>query len=117
MHSAPEFSYKELFGAIIRDKYENRLIKLVGHHLYDQNTYHFFASDPDNIITIAEQVSDDFHQWNGGFAKTCTINDFIEYVESHYPQKHEAILMLHNRRRVLLLKLSQFQRVLRESEQ
>ncbi|MEM9541876.1 MAG: hypothetical protein AAGA60_20565 [Cyanobacteria bacterium P01_E01_bin.42] len=99
---------------IARDKYENRLIKLVGHHLYDKNNYPFLANDPDNIVTITEQISDDFYQWNGGFTKTCTIDDFIEYVEWRYPQKHEVILMLHNRRRVLLLKLGQLQRTLPE---
>ncbi|MCC5634442.1 hypothetical protein LC593_00980 [Nostoc sp. CHAB 5844] len=101
---------------VIRNKYENRLIKLVGHHLYDKNTYNFLGADPDNILTIAEQVSEDFHQWNGGNQKTCTIDDFIDYVEWRYPQKHNVILMLHNRRRILLLKLTQLQRALPEGE-
>ena len=101
---------------VARDKYGNRRIKLVGHHLYDRNSYTFLADDPDNIITIEEQISDNFHQWNGGFGKTCTVDDFIEYIERLYPEKHEAILMLHNRRRVLLLKLSQFQRSLPEGD-
>lgn len=101
---------------VARDKYENRLIKLVGHHLYDKNTYYFLADDPDNILTIAEPVSEDFHQWNGGNDKTCTIDDFIEYLEQRYSQKHEVILMLHNRRRILMLKMAQFQRTLPGSE-
>ncbi len=101
---------------VCRDKYENRRVKLVGHHLYDRKTYAFLASDPDNIIAIDELVSDDFHQWNGGNHVSCTIDDFIDYVEWKYPQKHEAILMLLNRRRVLLLKLSQFQRALPEGQ-
>jgi hypothetical protein len=101
---------------VARDKYENRLIKLVGHHLYDKNTYYFLADDPDNIFTIAEQISEDFHQWNGGNDKTCTIDDFIEYLEQRYSQKHEVILMLHNRRRILMLKMAQFQRALPGSE-
>ncbi len=99
---------------VARNKYEDRLIELVGHHLYDKNTYHFLANDPDNIITIAKQESENFHQWNGGNAKTCTIDDFIEYIERRYPQKHEVILMLHNRRKILLFKLSQVQRALPE---
>ncbi|MGB3206064.1 MAG: hypothetical protein WBB28_13820 [Crinalium sp.] len=97
---------------VARDKYENQLIKLVGHHLYDKNNYWFLADATENIITIAEQVSDDFHQWNGGFNRTCTIDDFIKYVEWRYPEKHEAILMLENRRKILLLKLRQLQRTL-----
>lgn len=101
---------------VARNKYENRLIKIVGHHLYDKNTYTFLGADPDNILTIAEQVSEDFHQWNGGNQNSCTIDDFINYVEWRYPEKHQVILMLHNRRRVLLLKLSQRQRALPEGE-
>jgi hypothetical protein len=72
------------------------------------------ADDIDNIITITEQIHDDFHQWNGGYQKSCTIDDFIQYVEWRYPQKHKEILMLENRRRVLLVKLTQFQRALPE---
>lgn len=100
---------------IVRDKY-NRQIELVGHHLYDKNTYRFLGADLDNILTIYKQVHEDFHQWNGGYKRTCTIHDFIEYVEWRYPEKHEVILMLHNRQRILMIKLSQFQRALPESE-
>lgn len=100
---------------VIRDKYN--LIKLVRHHLFDQNTYGFLAAEPDNIITISEQVSDEFHQWNGGYNKTCTIDDFIEYIELFYSGKHEVVLMLHNLKRVLQIKLSQVQRSLPESDQ
>ncbi len=97
---------------VARDKYENRSATLHGHHLYDKNTYHFLSADLDNILTISGEVSEDFHQWNGGTHKTCTVDDFIEYVEWRYPQKHGVILMLLNRRRILLIKLSQVQRAL-----
>ena len=70
-----------------------------------------------NIITITKQISNDFHLWNGGFQKSCTIDDLIQYVEWRYPQKHKQILMLENRRRVLLVKLSQFQRALPEGNE
>ncbi|MBE9233150.1 hypothetical protein IQ231_16075 [Cuspidothrix issatschenkoi LEGE 03284] len=99
---------------IARNKYENKLVELVGHHLYDRNNHKFLADDIDNIMTITEQIHDDFHQWNGGYQKSCTIDDFIQYVEWRYPQKHKEILMLENRRRVLLVKLTQFQRALPE---
>lgn len=101
---------------IDRNKYENRLVELVGHHLYDRSTYRFLADDPDNILTVAKQISEDFHQWNGGTQTPCTIDDFIEYVERHYAGNHPLILMLYNRRRVLLIKLSQLQRALPEGE-
>jgi hypothetical protein len=99
---------------VARDKYNNRGVELVAHHLYDQKNYKFLADETDNIITITKQISDDFHQWNGGFKKSCTIDDFIQYVEWRYPQKQKVILMLENRRRFLLVKLSQFQRALPE---
>ncbi|MFM6040704.1 MAG: hypothetical protein ACKPEO_08635 [Sphaerospermopsis kisseleviana] len=99
---------------IARNKYEHKLVELVGHHLYDRNNYKFLADDIDNIMTITEQIHDDFHQWNGGYQESCTIDDFIQYVEWRYPQKHKEILMLENRRRVLLVKLTQFQRALPE---
>jgi hypothetical protein len=92
----------------VRDKYTE--IKLVKHHLFDKNNYRPLAADPDNIITISEQISDEFHQWNGGYDKSCTIDDFIEYIELFYPDKYEVVLMLLNRRSVLEVKLSQFQR-------
>lgn len=97
-----------------RNKYENKLIELVGHHLYDRKHYKFLADDTDNIITITEQIHNDFHQWNGGYQKSCTIDDFLQYVEWRYPKKHKEILMLENRRKVLLVKLIQFQRSLPE---
>ena len=97
-----------------RDKYNQR-IEVVGHHLYDKNAYHFLSADPDNILTIDKRLHEDFHQWNGGTQKTCTIDDFIDYVEWRYPEKHELILTLHNKQRVLRLKLAQVQRTLPES--
>lgn len=100
---------------VVRDKY-NKRIELVGHHLYDKNTYRFLGADPDNILTIDKQVHEDFHQLNGGYNTACTIHDFIEYVEWRYPQKHEVILMLHNRQRILRLKLDQVQPALPEGE-
>ncbi|AMW29425.1 hypothetical protein [Arthrospira platensis] len=99
---------------VVRDKYNQR-IELVGHHLYDKNAYHFLSADPDNILTIDKRLHEDFHQWNGGTQKTCTIDDFIDYVEWRYPDKHELILTLHNKQRVLMFKLAQVQRTLPES--
>lgn len=101
---------------VSRDKY-NELIEVVGHHLYDKNTYHFLSDDPDNILTIDKRLHEDFHQWNGGYNKTCTIDQFINYVEWRYPEKHELILTLHNKRRVLMIKLAQLQRTLPESRE
>jgi hypothetical protein len=77
-----------------RSKYNQ--IKLVKHHLFDQNTYRPLAGEPDNIITISETISDEFHQWNGGYDKTCTIDDFIDFIEIFYANKRQLILRLLN---------------------
>jgi hypothetical protein len=98
-----------------RDKYNQ--IKLVRHHLFDKNTYPPLADDPDNIILISEGISDEFHQWNGGNDKTCTIDDFIEFVELFYSQKHEIVLRLLRLRKILRCKLSLLPRALPESKQ
>ncbi|MDY7021383.1 MAG: hypothetical protein SWJ54_08470 [Cyanobacteriota bacterium] len=83
---------------------------------FDKKLYYFLSVDPDNILTVVSEIHEDFHQWNGGCNKSCTIDDFIEYVEWRYPQKHEVILMLHNRRSILMLKLAQYQRALPEGK-
>lgn len=97
-----------------RDKYNPR-IEVVGHHLYDKNLYHSLSDDPENILTIDKRLHEDFHQWNGGTQKTCTIDDFIDYVKWRYPEKHELILTLYNKQRGLMLKLPQIQRTFQES--
>ncbi|NJK99629.1 MAG: hypothetical protein HC838_06585 [Spirulinaceae cyanobacterium RM2_2_10] len=103
-------------SGVIRNKYEGRLVEMVGHHLYDKKSYYFLGNELDNIITIAKQVSEDFHQWNGGSRQTCTIDDFIEYVELYYPDKHTLILNLYDKKQRLEIKLSQLQRALPEGE-
>ncbi|MEH2209784.1 hypothetical protein [Nostoc sp.] len=100
---------------IERDKYNP--IKLVRHHIFDKNTYRPLADDPDNIILISEEISDEFHQWNGGYDKTCTINDFIEFVELFYSQNHEIFLRLSRLRNILRYKLSLLRLALPESKQ
>lgn len=103
---------------VSRNKYsENRHIEVVAHHLYDKSNYPYLADFPDNILTISKLVSEDFHQSNGGNQQSCTIDDFIQYVEWRYPENHEVILMLYNRRSILMLKLAQFQQALPESDE
>ena len=97
-----------------RDKINK--IELAGHHLFDQKNYSYLAAEVDNIITINREIHENFHQWIGGKDKTCTIDHFITYMETFYPEKNSAILMLDNRRELLKLKLSQLQRYLPESD-
>ena len=92
-----------------RNKYDNPTLQLVAHHLYDKENYRFLAAEPDNIIPICQEISDGFHLWNGGFNKSCTIDDFINYIEWKYPEKHDKILMLYRKRKILYEKLKMHQ--------
>lgn len=69
-------------------------VELVAHHLYDQNNYRFVADELDNIITISKKISNEFHQWNGGTRQSCTIDDFINFLELFYSEKHKTIAIL-----------------------
>jgi len=96
-----------------RDKIDK--MDLARNHLFDQKNYTYLSAEIDNIITITREIHDDFHLWIGGTDKTCTIDDFIRYIETFYNQRHSVILMLYDRRQLLKLKLSQLQRYLPQS--
>lgn len=86
----------------------NRL-KLAAHHLFDQNTYPVLADEPMNLITISDALHEEFHQWLGGKGKSCTVDDFIQFVEAFYAdEKSVIVLELLQRREVLLEKLSRY---------
>lgn len=84
-------------------------LKLAAHHLFDQATYPVLAADPDNIITINEDLHQEFHQWMGGKDKSCTIEDFIQFIELFYvSEKSVLTVQLLQRQAVLLEKLKKF---------
>ncbi|NEO84394.1 MAG: hypothetical protein F6J87_09095 [Spirulina sp. SIO3F2] len=86
----------------------NRL-KLAAHHLFDQNTYPVLADEPMNLITISDELHEEFHQWLGGKGKSCTVDDFIQFVEAFYADEKSVIVVeLLQRREVLLEKLSRY---------
>ena len=43
----------------------------------------------------------EFHLWNGGFNKICTIDDFIKFLTQNYPEAHEALLMVNQMKKKL----------------
>lgn len=92
------------------DKYNK--FNLCQHHLFDKNYYFTLAADTDNLITIKEEIHKHFHEWNGGTKKTCTIDDFIDYVDAFYPEKHELIAKLMKLRSILKVKLEVYQKAL-----
>ncbi len=80
-----------------KSKYSN----LAAHHLYCKSTYPHIASSVDNLITITEAIHKEFHLWNGGFDKVCTVDDFIKFLIQNYPEAHEALLMVNQMKKKL----------------
>lgn len=71
---------------------DNRF-SLAVHHLYDKKHYPHLAGVLDNLITIKETIHNDFHAWNGGTQKKCTIDDFIQFIMIMYMYKANQVLI------------------------
>lgn len=69
-------------------------INITVHHIFSKNDYPDLATSDDNLITLTEEVHRDFHAWKGGFDKSCTIDDLIQFVNELYPEQEEANLKL-----------------------
>jgi hypothetical protein len=80
---------------------------LAVHHLYDKSTYSYLAADQDNLLVIKESIHKEFHNWNEGYIKPCTIDDFISFLENHpeYSQKIELLIKLDDKKYILKQKL------------
>ena len=76
-----------------RDKF-NKSINIVVHHIYSKKDYPHLAACQDNLITLTQEVHNDFHAWNGGFQKPCTADLLIKFVNMLYPDNYEVILRL-----------------------
>lgn len=60
------------------------------HHIYSKQDYPHLATSTDNLITLTETVHREFHSWNGGFDKCCTVDDLIQFVNEHYSERENA---------------------------
>lgn len=69
-------------------------VELASHHIYSQKHYPHLATSLDNLITLTDDVHKEFHHWNGGFDKPCTIDDLIRFMRELYPEQEEASLKL-----------------------
>ena len=49
---------------------------LRGHHLFDVSTYPYFAASPWNFFVLTDLLHKEYHSFNGGTAKSCTIFGF-----------------------------------------
>ena len=58
------------------------------HHLYDRKHYPNLADKKDNLIAISSDLHTDFHKWNGGTDKPCSIDDFMKYVLDNTKATH-----------------------------
>jgi hypothetical protein len=82
-----------------RDKY-NRC-NFVVHHIYSKEHYPHLAACQDNLITLAEAVHQEFHIWNGGFQKPCTVDHLIQFVNELHPDNYEVVLRLNKVKQML----------------
>ncbi len=85
---------------IKRDRY-NRAVNIVAHHIYSKEHYPHLATCVDNLITLTQEVHNEFHTWNGGFKKPCAVDNLIEFVSQLYPDNYEVILRLNKAKQIL----------------
>jgi len=69
---------------------KHNTFNLAVHHIFSQEHYPHLATSMDNMITLAEDVHKEFHNWNGGNKAACTIDDLIRFVNELYPEQEEA---------------------------
>jgi 5-methylcytosine-specific restriction endonuclease McrA len=69
---------------------QHNTFNLAIHHIFSQEHYPHLATSMDNMITLAEDVHKEFHNWNGGNKAACTIDDLIRFVNVLYPEQEEA---------------------------
>jgi hypothetical protein len=75
---------------------------LAVHHLYMASQYPHLADDDDNLITLKQEIHDQFHvNYMGGKDKCCTIDNFIDFVQKYYPENSDVIITLEKRKLTL----------------
>jgi len=66
---------------------------LAVHHLYSVQKYPHLATLDLNLVTIKEEIHQEFHGNLGGFHQPCTIEDFIEFLHVYYPEHHSNLAL------------------------
>lgn len=51
-------------------------VGLIGHHLFGVSAFPELAASPWNFFILTSKLHDEFHKWNGGTQKPCTIFHF-----------------------------------------
>jgi hypothetical protein len=80
---------------------QNKGINICVHHIYDQKHYPHLADCEDNLITLSQEVHNDFHTWNGGFQQACTADNLIKFVQQLYSDNYAVILRLNKIKQIL----------------
>ena len=76
--------------------------RLVAHHLGFKQHHRHVAESIANLITLSAEVHERFHGWNGGYAKPCTPDDLIRFVQQLYPQRSvDVTIKIENAKRRL----------------
>lgn len=65
-------------------------VELAVHHVFSKQHYPHLSENLDNLITLSEDVHKEFHCWNGGFDKPCTVDDFIRFVNEQYSDENDC---------------------------
>ena len=78
-----------------------KTVNIVVHHIYSQNHYPHLAASLDNLISLTQEVHNEFHLWNGGFQKPCTADHLIKFVMELYPDNYEVTLKLSKVKQIL----------------
>ncbi|RPH89167.1 MAG: hypothetical protein EHM73_09300 [Chroococcales cyanobacterium metabat2.561] len=79
---------------------------LAVHHLYSVQKYPHLATLDLNLVTIKEEIHQEFHGNLGGFHQPCTIEDFIEFLHVYYPEHHGNLALKLQKTKKKLEKLS-----------
>jgi hypothetical protein len=79
----------------------NPAVNIVVHHIYSRKDYPHLAACEDNLITLTQEVHTDFHTWNGGFQKPCTVDHLIQFVSELYPDNFKVIMRLNQVKKIL----------------
>lgn len=74
-------------------------LDLAAHHLYSASAYPHLADSLENLITVAAEVHDRFHQdFMGGTHKPCTVDDFTNFLQQYYPESSKTIIWLQSQK-------------------
>ncbi len=76
-------------------------INMAVHHIFSKQHYPDMATSIDNLITLTESVHKEFHAWNEGGHKPCTVDDLIRFVNELYPDQEEACFKLNQIKKAL----------------